>query len=221
MSFRTCSSALALLMCAAVPASAQSVSLSFDNGTVSLSAQNAPVRLILSEWARLGGTQIVNGERVPGAPVTLELSGVSERQALDVLLRGASGYLIGARRESASGSTFDRILILPTSSAPFNPPPQPGFVAPPPPPPLPDFDDFPVDDPEIQRFRTPRDFVPPDGVPAPPMPPQPYQPDPDDPPADPANRPATQPGFPPMPTAERPGQIIPVPQPQPQIDDDP
>ena len=44
--------------------------------------------------------RIVNGERVAGPAVTLELQDVSERQALDVLLRGVSGYIV-APRETA------------------------------------------------------------------------------------------------------------------------
>lgn len=209
--------ALLLLLVGSGPAAAQSVDLEFNDGLVTLRAHNAPVRTILAEWARLGGTQMVNGDRVPGVPVTLELDGVPERQALDILLRGAAGYMIASRGTAQGPSSFDRVLILPTSSAPFNPPPPAGFV--PPPPPLPDFDDIPNDfDPDLQRFRTPRDFVPADGVPGQTFPPQPYQPDPDGPAQPP---PSTRPMQPVMPGAARPGEIIPVPQPQPQIDDDP
>ena len=103
----------------AAPASAQEVKIQFDNGKVTLVAQNAPVRAILAEWARLGGSTIVNGDRVIGAPVTLELAAVPERQALDIVLRGAAGYMLAPRRTgSSAASTFDRILILPTSTAP-------------------------------------------------------------------------------------------------------
>lgn len=103
----------------AAPASAQEVKIQFDNGKVTLVAQNAPVRAILAEWARLGGATIVNGDRVIGAPVTLELAAVPERQALDIVLRGAAGYMLAPRRTgSSAASAFDRILILPTSTAP-------------------------------------------------------------------------------------------------------
>lgn len=200
---------LLLIVCAPVTAAAQGVQLEFRDGHVTLRAENVPVRTILQEWSRLGGTQMVNGDRVPGAPVTLELIDVPERQALDVLLRNAAGYMIGSRATGEGRSSFDRVLILPTSSAPFNPPPPAGFV--PPPPPLPDFDDFP-NDVELQPFRTPRDFVP-DDMPGQTLPPPPYQPDPDD--AGPARPTTPQPGVPgPLPGAARPGEIIPVPQPQ-------
>jgi hypothetical protein len=146
MSFR----AFALTVMFAVvagPASAQqTVNLQFNGGQVTLSAQNAPVRTILAEWARLGGATIVNGERVAGPPVTLELSGVPERQALDVLLRSVAGYIVAPRPAGSQGaSAFDRIVILPTSVAPRIPAPaaaaasgprptlpRPAFIARPP-----------------------------------------------------------------------------------------
>jgi len=116
-------------------ASAQVLSLEFHDGRVRLTAENVPVSRILDEWARLGGTKIVNGERVPGAPVTLQLTDVPERQALDTVLRGAAGYMVLARGTVTPGaSAFDKILVLPTTSrapaAAAPPPPQP---APPPP----------------------------------------------------------------------------------------
>lgn len=115
----------ALLLISAVPADAQQpVSVQFRAGRVTLVARNAPIRAILAEWARLGGATVVNGERVAGAPVTLELTDVPERQALDVILRGVAGYMLAPRRTGSVGaSAFDRILILPTSVAPRNPPP--------------------------------------------------------------------------------------------------
>ena len=115
----------ALIALCAVPARAQQgVALRFQDGRVTLRADNAPVRTILAEWARLGGATIVNGERVVGPPVTIELTDVPERQALDVVLRNVAGYLLAPRRAgSQAASTFDRILILPTSVAPRNPPP--------------------------------------------------------------------------------------------------
>lgn len=118
--------AAALLIACALPAAAQqSVSIEFNNGQVNLRAQNAPVRAILAEWARRGGATVVNGDRVAGPPVTLELAGVTERQALDIVLRNVAGYMLAPRRAGSVGaSSFDRILILPTSTAPRTPPPS-------------------------------------------------------------------------------------------------
>ena len=120
-------SSVVVFLAAALPAFAQQpVSLQFQGGLVTLRAQNAPVRAILAEWARLGGATIVNGERVVGPPVTLELTGVPERQALDIVLRNVAGYMLAPRRAGASGpSAFDRVMILPTSAAPRNPAPAP------------------------------------------------------------------------------------------------
>jgi hypothetical protein len=98
-------------------ASAQVLSLEFHDGHVRLTAENVPVSQILAEWARVGGTRIVNGERVPGAPVTLEIVDAPERQALDTVLRGAAGYMVLARDTIApGGSAFDKIMVLATTS---------------------------------------------------------------------------------------------------------
>ena len=117
----------AVLLGWALPLRAQQpVELQFDAGLVTLSAQNVPVRTILAEWARLGGATIVNGDRVVGPPVTIELNGVPEQQALGIILRSVAGYVLAPRRSgSNSASAFDRILILATSAAPRNPPPPP------------------------------------------------------------------------------------------------
>jgi hypothetical protein len=147
-----------LLLSWSASASAQTVKLEFRAGRVHLTAQNAPIRTILAEWARLGGTKILNGERVPGAPVTLELAGVTERQAIDILLRGAAGYIVGPRQVgSTAASGFASILILPTSTAAGR---QAAAVAPAAnrrgqPEPDPDSDDDSVDAPEPDERRTP------------------------------------------------------------------
>jgi hypothetical protein len=110
--------AMLVLLCGAVPASSQVLSLEFHDGHVRLTAENVPVSRILGEWARVGGTQIVNGERVPGPPVTLQLEDVPERLALDIVLRGAAGYMAKTRDTASPGaSAFDKILVLPVSRA--------------------------------------------------------------------------------------------------------
>ena len=55
---------------------------------------------ILTEWTRPRGGSIVNGDAVPAVRVTLELSGVLEREALHVLLRDAPGYIVTSSRDS-------------------------------------------------------------------------------------------------------------------------
>ena len=66
--------ATALLTVSVLPAGAQAVKVSFHGGKVDLSAQNATVRAILNEWARVGGTRIVNAERLSGPPITVEFT---------------------------------------------------------------------------------------------------------------------------------------------------
>jgi len=131
---------------AASTASAE-VRLTIQDGRVSLVARDATIRQILAEWERIGQTKIVNLERIPGGPVTLELSNVTEQQALDVLLRAVSGYIATPKTTvvAANASRFDRVFVMPTSAppraaaAPAPTFPQPQFQ----PPPTPDDD---VDD---------------------------------------------------------------------------
>lgn len=100
------------------PAAAQ-VSLTIDDGYVTLSAKEATVRQILAEWARVGKTKVVNGDRIAGTPLTLQLIKVPEAEALDILLRSVSGYLAAPRAvEASNASRFDRILVMPTSTPP-------------------------------------------------------------------------------------------------------
>ena len=103
---------------AAVSTATADVNLTMQNGRVSLVAKDATVRQILTEWARVGQTKIVNMERVPGGPVTLELTDVPEAQALEVLLRTLSGYITAPRPvEETNLSRFDRIILMPTLAA--------------------------------------------------------------------------------------------------------
>ena len=121
------------------------VQLTMQGGRVSLVAKDATVRQILTEWARIGQTKIVNVERVPGGPITLELINVPETQALDVLLRSLSGYITAPRPvEAANLSRFDRIILMPTLAAA-----RPASAATPPPPVFqqsPQFNQQPADD---------------------------------------------------------------------------
>ena len=194
-------SALLLVSASAVPAAAQTagLTLTLKDGRATLIANQVPLRQILAEWARIGKTTIVNGEKLMGPPLTLQLEDRPEREVLDVLLRAASGYIVAPRPVlMAEASMFDRILIMPTSRAPAmstvqQQPPQ--FNRPMPQPIEPDVDDAPVD---------PVPGGPPPGVgdqpqPAPGMPAgQPQQ-------AAPA--PMTRPGMPPVPQGQpAPGQ---------------
>jgi hypothetical protein len=103
------------LTLAPVTAAAQSLSLDIKDGLVTLDARDVSLRQILQRWAEIGGVILINGDKVAPTPVTLQLSNVTERAALDTLLRPVSGYILGGRAGGA-GVGIDRIMILPTSS---------------------------------------------------------------------------------------------------------
>ena len=182
-------SMLSALLALPTPARAGELTLTIDRGLVTLIAENVPLSAIMAEWARVGQTQVVNGDKIM-TPISLHIVGTPERKALDIVLRAASGYMVAERpTPMAGGSVFDRIMILPTSQPPANSGP---LVSPPPTfvprpmvaPPMPE----PDDEPEI----------PPGLQPQPPAEVQPGQ----------------TPGVPNAPlTAPRPGQL---PQPAPQ-----
>jgi hypothetical protein len=100
----------------AMPSTAMAdVHVTMQNGRVSVVAKDATIRQILTEWARVGQTKIVNVERIPGGPITLELNNVPESTALEVLLRAMSGYIAAPRAiEAANLSRYDRIIVMPT-----------------------------------------------------------------------------------------------------------
>jgi len=115
--------------------SSADVQLQLHDGRVSIVAKDATVRQILAEWARVGQTKVVNVERIPGGPLTLELSNMPEAQALDVLLRSVSGYMAAPRGTAVANlSVYDRIIVMPTVAAPrpaaSAAPPAPAFQQP-------------------------------------------------------------------------------------------
>ena len=134
---RTAALALSVSLAFALPATAE-VQLSLRNGRVTIIARDATIRQILAEWARVGNTKVINAERIPGGPLTLELKDVPEAEALDVLLRTLSGYIAAPRATLAppDASVYDSIAVMPTiasaaartstvsgAPAPFSPPP--------------------------------------------------------------------------------------------------
>ncbi len=99
------------------------VKVTIQNGRVSIVAKDATVRQILTEWARVGQMKVVNVEKIPGGPQTIELTNVPEAEALDVLLRSISGFIAAPRTTpvSATASQFDRVVVMPTPAAPRPP----------------------------------------------------------------------------------------------------
>jgi len=113
----------------AVPAARAEITLSIHDGRVVLIANDATIADIIAEWAKVGRIKIVNADKIPRDVVTLELQNVNERQALDIVLRSASGFIVALRAEDdPNASRFDRLVIMPPSTAP--PPPQNASAAP-------------------------------------------------------------------------------------------
>jgi hypothetical protein len=194
-----CALAATLALGVSLPAGAGELKLSMLNGRVTIQADNVPLRQILQEWARIGQTKIVNGDKLSGPNVTIQLINAPEKEALDILLRSASGYIAAPRPVPVANAAFyDRVTIMPTSRAPaatasqmtaptYQPPPQPSAD-----------NDEPINDnmpPQPQPNPVVGQF--------PGMPPQPGQ------------MPAqTQPGAPIAPiTSPRPGAVQPPPMP--------
>jgi hypothetical protein len=113
--------ACAVMLALAAPhrAAAGEVRLSIKDGRVTLAARDATLREILVEWERVGGTRIVNRDRVPGTRLTLELANVTEEQALTTLLRPIAGYMASRRLGPEGGaSVFSRIILMPALATP-------------------------------------------------------------------------------------------------------
>ncbi len=107
-----------LLATSLAPAYAGEVKLQVANGRITLQARDATVREILAEWARVGQVKIINGEKIAGAPLTLDLQDVPEVQALNTLLRSVSGYMAAPKSQLVSGaSIYDRIVVMATPRA--------------------------------------------------------------------------------------------------------
>ena len=137
--------AIPALVVLSAPAQAGELKLTIQNGLVTLIADEVPLSAIMAEWARVGQTKVVNGDKIP-TPVSLQLVDMPERRALDILLRAVSGYMVAERATPVAGaSVFDRIMILPISRPPANPgpinSPPPTFVPRAVTPPVPDMDD--------------------------------------------------------------------------------
>jgi hypothetical protein len=134
----------ALAVMGAVTASAgaqvpRKLDISFDNGKVTLVAENVTLREILAEWARKGGSRIVNAEKLGGNPVYLtEFKNEPEAMVLRTLLRDAPGYGVALRTDATAGtSTIGTVMILANRTVPISnssvsapqvspqPPPQP------------------------------------------------------------------------------------------------
>lgn len=125
-------------------AQASHVSLTIDERGVTLDARAAMLRAILDEWARVGGIKVMTPDTLDDRPVTLQLTNVPEREAIEILLRGAGGYVLGPRAAGETGaSKFGMLVLVPPGtefsqiataaiarSESHDPPPVKGLVLP-------------------------------------------------------------------------------------------
>jgi len=123
----------AALLIVSVPARAQGVrklDIAFNEGLVTLVAENVTLAEILAEWSRKGGSKFVNAEKLAGTPVIpTEFNSQPEADVLRALLRDAPGYGAAMRTApSASASTVQTVFILAVRSQAVSnssaPPPQ-------------------------------------------------------------------------------------------------
>lgn len=109
---------LAVVGCVRAPLVARpAVNLSIVDGRVWLAADRATIAQILAEWARVGHTEILNAEQVAKTPLTLDLRGVPELDALSIIMRSAGGFLTVARAVEADSRTvnvsqFTRVVVV-------------------------------------------------------------------------------------------------------------
>ena len=95
---------------------ADGLELSFKNGRVTVIAMDVSVAAILQEWAQVGDTRFIDGDKLDRVRVRLEMIDVPESEALRVLLRDAAGYVTAPRAVHVEGSSrFDRVLVMATT----------------------------------------------------------------------------------------------------------
>jgi hypothetical protein len=98
----------------AAPGQPRTIELTFNNGRIWVTARKATLAQILAAWTRAGQTRFEGIEKAPNqGPLDVQLAGVVEEEALQVLLRQAGGYT-AVLRDSAGPmeSTFARVLIV-------------------------------------------------------------------------------------------------------------
>ena len=95
---------------------AQTLSLRVQDGRATLDARGVSARQIVAEWAAQTEAMVVGSDALPLEPVTLHLVDVPERVALDIILREARGYILGAGPHRTATSRFGLILIMPSTS---------------------------------------------------------------------------------------------------------
>src|SRR6187399_2800006 len=91
----------------AAPPATPKVQVTFEpDGLVSVVANGASIREVLSQWEAKGGTKFNGAERLPGTPLTLQFDHRPETEVMASLLRNAPGVVIAAKGEGATGASI-------------------------------------------------------------------------------------------------------------------
>jgi hypothetical protein len=115
----------AMLLCTH-EAAAQELRVDFKDDLVTVVASDVPLLQILQRWAANGDATLVNERAVGNTPVTVQLVGVPQKEALNILLRDVNGYILMPRRETSRGaSLFDRMIFTARSTASQSPAARP------------------------------------------------------------------------------------------------
>jgi hypothetical protein len=108
---------------------AESITLAFDHGFVTIHAAKVSAAQILEQYGAMGDVEIRNLDVLPPNAITIALDRVPESTALDILTRCCGGYLATRRvqPDDTSRSAFRRIVIARAgdTSTPVALPPEP------------------------------------------------------------------------------------------------
>lgn len=109
---------------------AESITLAFDHGFVTIHAAKVSAVQILEQYGAMGDVEIRNLDVLPPNAITIALDRVPESTALDILTRCCGGYLATRRiqPDDPNRSAFRRIVIAragDTKTAPVALPPEP------------------------------------------------------------------------------------------------
>lgn len=97
--------------------SGQTFSIDYDNGLLTLSAEKADLKRLLTQIAEKAGIHVSFPKNLR-RQITIKLSGVSLRKALRRLLKGENYALIYSVSGKLKASAISEVYVLPKSSGP-------------------------------------------------------------------------------------------------------
>lgn len=107
-----------LTLSVASQARAQALQLDVHDGLVWLNADHVSLGEIVRQWARTRDLRVVRPELLEGVVITLRLSGVPESEAVQILLRGVTGYVAVMDDTTAVPFPILKRLVLVSPTAP-------------------------------------------------------------------------------------------------------